>query len=152
MKVFLLKDVQNVGMAGEILKVKEGFALNFLIPHKIAVKITPENEKFYSQKIKMVEHRKEVIVSKTSMLAEKIKDIVLILKRKTHNDGKLYGAVSQSEIADLLLLHGVSVGKSQIEFDKSIKEKGLYTITVKLTTKLKPQVQLKIVPEVSHGA
>ena len=61
MKVFLLKDIQNVGVANEIVKVSEGYATNFLFPKKLAVKITSENESFYLTKVKVVEHRKEVI-------------------------------------------------------------------------------------------
>jgi large subunit ribosomal protein L9 len=147
MKVYLLKDVQNVGLAGEIIKVTEGYALNFLIPRKLADKITPANEAFYENRKKEVINRQEVISSKTSMLAEKIKSVSLVLKRKMHDDGKLYGAVSASEIVDLMAAKGLTVAKNQIEFDKNIKEKGTFEFTVKLTSKLKPKVSIKIVSE-----
>jgi len=146
MKVFLLKDVEKVGMAGEIIKIKDGFALNFLLPKKLAVIITPDNEKFYLGKVKIVEHRKEVVETKTSMLAEKIKAIQLKIQCKTHDDGKLYGAVGAADIIGLLAEKGVSVSKNQIEFDKSIKAIGTYKVTIKLSSKLKPTVTLKVVP------
>ena len=73
MKIFLTKNVEKIGLAGEILKVADGFAQNFLFPRKLAVQVTPENEAFYTAKIKKVEQRKEVIASSTSMLAETIK-------------------------------------------------------------------------------
>ncbi len=147
MKVFLLKDVENVGFAKEIVKVSDGFALNFLIPKKLAVKALAEHEQLFEKNKRTIQNRQEVLASKTSMLAEKIKGLSLVLKRKMHDDGKLYGAVSASEIVDLLALHSVSVGKSQIEFEKNIKEKGTYTFTIKLTTQLKPKVTVKVVPE-----
>lgn len=147
MKVYLLKDVENVGMAGEVLKVKEGYAMNFLIPKKLAVKITPENEAFYASKIKIVERRKEVIATKTSMLGEKIKHLHLMLERKMHDDGKLYGAVSPAEIVDLLAKEGITVSKNQVLFEKSIKEKGQHSVSIKLSATLQPQFNLKIVPE-----
>ena len=147
MKVYLLKDVENVGIGGEIIKVKEGFALNFLLPRKLAVMITPKNEKFYSQKARTVEGRKEVISSKTSLLAEKIKSFNLTLKRKMHDDGKLYASVNPAEIVDLLSQEGISVSRSQIKIDKSIKEKGSFSVTIKLTSKLQPALQLKVVAE-----
>lgn len=147
MKVFMLKSVENVGVQGEIVKVSEGHAINFLIPRKLAVKVTAENEVFYEKNKKEIAHRQEVISSKTSLMAEKIKDLNLTLKRKMHDDGKLYGSINALEVVELLAVHGVTVSKSQIEFEKNIKEKGSYEFTVKLTSKLKPKAKLKIVAE-----
>lgn len=147
MKVYLQKDVEKVGLAGEIIKVEDGYARNFLFPRKLAVEITPLNESFYTKKIRQVVHRKEVLNSKTSMLAENIKAMKLTLKRKVHDDGKLYGAVNSQEIADLLGENGISVSKSQILIDKSIKTKGSHSVTVKLTSQLKPTLTVVVVPE-----
>lgn len=147
MKVYLLKNVENVGIAGEMLKVKEGYALNFLIPQKMAVKITSKNEAFYSARTKTVENRKEAISSQTSMLGEKIKTLNLSLARKMHDDGKLYGSISPSEIVDLLAKEGVAISKSQVKFTKNIKEKGSFSVDIKLTSKLQSAFTLKIVPE-----
>ena len=82
LKVFLLKDVDKVGMAGEIIKAKEGYARNYLIPKKLGVEVTAQNEASFAHKIKTIEHRKEVLDSKTSMLAEKIKGVEVILKKR----------------------------------------------------------------------
>lgn len=147
MKVYLLKDVENVGIAGEMLKVKEGYAQNFLIPKKMAVKITPKNEAFYSSRVKTVEHRKEVMASKTSMMGEKIKNLHLTIERKTHDDGKLYGAISSSEIVDLLAKEGITISKSQVNFTKNIKDKGEHSVEIKLTSKVKSSFTLKVLPE-----
>jgi large subunit ribosomal protein L9 len=147
MKVYLLKDIENVGMKGEIIKVTEGYAQNFLFPRKLAFLVTSENEAFYAQRAKTLENRKEVISSKTSMLAQKMNGMKLTLKRKMHDDGKLYAAVNPSEIADLLSLEGFAVGKSQIKIHKSIKEKGNFDVVVKLTSQLQPTIQIKIVSE-----
>ena len=147
MKVYLLKDVEKVGLEGEVIKVKEGYAKNFLIPRKLGVILTPANEAFYSKKIKHVEHKKESVESKSSMLAEKIKSLSLTLKRKMHDDGKLYGAVNRSEIVDLLSAKGIKVSKSQIEMDKAIKAKGDFELKIKLSSRLQPKVKLSIVEE-----
>ncbi len=149
MKVFLLKDVEKIGVSGEIIKVSDGFATNFLVPRKLAVIVTPENELLFTQRRKVIEKREEVIATKTSLLAQKISSLELKLKRKMHDDGKLYGAISQQEIADLLLAHPekISIKKSQVEIDKSIKAKGSYLITIKLSNNLKPQIKLHILSE-----
>lgn len=146
MKVFLLKDVEQFGIKGEIVSTSDGYARNFLIPRKLAIEVTPENQDSLKHRVKVVEHRKEVVATKTSMLAEQIKSLELILKRKMH-EGRLYGSVSPQEVMDLLAEKGVSVSKSQIEFDKSIKTKGEYPVVIKLSSKLKPTLTLKVISE-----
>lgn len=147
MKVFLLKDVENVGLAHEMIKVSDGYAINFLFPHKLAVEVTPANEAGLLKRIKVVENRKEVVLTKTSMLAEKIKGLKLVFKSKVHNGEKLYGAVSACDIVDLLAEQGVSVSKNQIMFEKTIKTKGAHSVTIKLSNALQPTFTLKVVAE-----
>ncbi len=148
-RVFLLKDVEKVGCAGEIVKVADGFAHNFLIARKLGLEVTEKNEKSFANRVRVVEQRSEVIATQTSLRAERIKSIKLTLKRKTHDDGKLYGSVSSGEVVDLLAEKGESVGKSQIEFDggKLIKATGTYEVTVKLSSKLQPKIKLSVVAE-----
>jgi large subunit ribosomal protein L9 len=147
LRVFLLKDVEKVGIAGEIIKAAEGFARNYLIPQKLAVEVTPKNESSFAHRVKTIEHRKEVVESKTSMLAEKIKGTELVIKRKIHDNDQLYGALSAREIVDELSQHGISVSNSQVIMDKSIKTRGAHSITIKLSSKLQPTLKIKIVPE-----
>ena len=147
MKVFLQKDVERIGMAGEMIKVNDGFARNFLIPKKLAVEVTAKNESFYKQKLKSVEHRKEVITTKTSMLAERIKDITITIKKKMHDDGKLYGAINATEVVEYFAKQGISIPKSQVNFGKSIKRKGKHNVVIKLTSRLKPSVKVSVISE-----
>lgn len=147
MKVFLLQDVENVGMAHEIVSVSPGYAQNYLLPRKLAVVVNEENEASFVKRTKVIEKRQEVIATKTSMLAERIKSLDLTLKRKMHDDGKLYGSINQSEIVDLLAGQGISIAKNQVTLDKSIKTKGEHEITIKLSSRLQPKVSLNIVPE-----
>lgn len=147
MKVFLRKDVEKIGMAGEIIKVNDGFARNFLIPHNLGVEITPDNESFYKKQIKTIGQRKEVVATKTSMLAERIRHLNLTIKRKMHDDGKLYGAINASEIVEALQGEGVAISKSQVIFGKSIKAKGSYEITLKLTANLQPTFKVNVIAE-----
>lgn len=146
MKVYLTKDIEKVGFAGEIISVKEGFVYNYLLPKKLAVVITPSNEKFYLQKIKTVENRKEAINSKTSMLAEKIKSLKFTMKRKMHED-KLYGSISPAEIVELLAAEGVKISKNQVVFEKPIKSQGTHEVIIKLSNQLQPKISLKLVAE-----
>lgn len=147
MKVFLLQNVLNVGMAGEIVKVADGFASNFLLPRKLGIQVTASNEMDFQKRLQKIEARKEVVQSKTSLLAERIKSLQLVLAYKMHDDGKLYGAVNPQDIVDALAEKGVSISKSQVLIDKSIKSKGLHSVTIKLSSTLRPLVSVKIVPE-----
>jgi len=147
MKIYLLTDIERVGIAGEIINVKNGYARNFIFPQKMGVEVTPTNEPFYISKAKSVEERKAVIATKTSILAEKISGLTLKISHKAHDDGKLYGAISASEIMDLLAKADVTVAKNQIIMDKSIKEVGLFEVTIKLSNKLQPKIKLKVSAE-----
>lgn len=147
MRVYLLKDVENVGMTGQIIKVSDGYATNFLIPRKIALKVTEENMTFLSSKIQKVEIDKKVLSSKTAMLAEKIKDVHLVIKKRAHNEGKLYGAIAAEDIIALLKEKGIVVNKKQIDFPKSVRSVGEYKVIVKLSSKLKPELSLKVIAE-----
>jgi len=81
------------------------------------------------------------------MLAERINNMTVTLRRKMHDDGKLYGAINAAEIVDALAQEGVSISKSQVVFDKSIKNKGTHEVIIKLTSRLKPMVKVAVMPE-----
>ena len=148
LRVFLLKDVEKVGIAGEIIKAAEGYARNYLIPKKIGVEVTSKNEASFVHRVKTIEKRKEAVSSKTSMLAEKIKAAQVVIKKKIHDNNQLYGSISPKEIAEeLSKQHGISISNNQVIIDKSIKTKGLHSITIKLSSKLQPKLKVKIVPE-----
>lgn len=147
MKVYLKKDVEKVGMTGEIIRVKEGYAINYLIPRGLAIEVTDANAHFFTKRERTIENRKEVLATQTSMLAEKISALELVIKKKIHDDGKLYGAISAGDIVEKLSEKGVSVGKNQIVFAKSIKSQGMHDVTVKLSSRLMPKIKVKVVAE-----
>jgi large subunit ribosomal protein L9 len=147
MKIFLLKNVEKVGMAGEVIKATDGFAVNYLIPNKLGIEVTKANEGSFAKRAVVLDQRKEVIASKTSMLAEKIKGLTVIIKRKAHDKDKLFGSINPVEVTDALNQYGVSVAKNQVEFNKSIKTLGKHTVTIKLSSTLKPELAVTIIPE-----
>ena len=147
MRVYLLKDIENVGIAGTLVNVSDGYAVNYLFPHKLAVKVEKNQEEFFKNKVLKAAVTKEVISSKLGMLAERIKSIHLSIKKRVHDDGKLYGAVSADEIVDLLKSKDVIANRKQIVFTKSIKATGEHAVGVKLNAKLVPEFTLKVVAE-----
>src|SRR5579863_1202986 len=147
MEVYLRKDVEKVGMAGEIVKVGDGYARNFLFTKGLAIEINSNNKDQYVAKIRKIENRKEVVASQTSMFAENLNSVSITLKRKMHDDGQLYGSINASEIVDALAEKGISINKSQVEFDKSIKSKGTFKVGIKLTTKLRSIITVTVISE-----
>ena len=147
MEVYLYKDVEKIGLAGEIIKVGDGFARNYLIPQGLGVEITSQNKNQYLSKIRKVENRKEVIATQTSMFAEKLNSVSITLKRKMHDNGQLYGSINASEIMEALAGQGISITKGQVEFDKPIKSKGSFKVSIKLSTRLKSTITVTIIAE-----
>ena len=144
MKVYLLKTVPKVGLAGEIIKVKDGFAKNFLFPQGAAKEVTKGNEIFLESRAKKIENRKEIISSETSILSEVIKNTKIVLKHKIHDGDKLYAAINAVEIVEALAKKDIKISKSQVKFQKSIKTKGTHTVVIKLTSKLQPELIVQV--------
>ncbi|MCF7800048.1 50S ribosomal protein L9 [Candidatus Babeliales bacterium] len=145
MQVYMLKDVEKLGMAGQIIKVSDGYATNFLIPRKLAIKIGEQDLAFFKTKEKKVVADKQVLSSKAAMLAEKIKNMHLTIKKKAHDEGKLYGSISPDEIVDLLKEKEIVINRKQVEFPKAVRSVGDYSVIIKLSSKLKPEFLLKVV-------
>ena len=147
MKVYLKEDIERVGMKKEIIDVSDGYARNYLIPHKLAVAVTSENQSYYESMSKVVNHRKEVIATQSSMLAEKINNLEIKIRRKLHDDGKLYGSLNAIEVVEALNDHGVHIAKNQVVIEKSIKEKGTYPVIIKLSSRLQPTLKVHVIAE-----
>lgn len=145
MKVYMLKDVENVGMTGQLVIVSDGYASNFLLPRKLAVKVTEDMLGFYQAKQQKQKVAEVVLTTKVAMMAERIKALHVTVKEKTHDNGKLYGAVGADEIVELLKEKDIQINKKQVEFGKAIKETGEHKVTIKLSSKLKPQLTVKVV-------
>jgi large subunit ribosomal protein L9 len=141
----MLKDVEKVGMAGQVVKVSDGYAANFLIPRKLAIKIEGNNITFFEKRIQKVETTSKVLSSKAAMLAERIRNLHLTIQERVHDKGKLYGAVGADEVVELLKKKDITINKKQIEFPKSIKTVGEHRVIIRLSSKLKPELTLKVV-------
>ncbi|MCD6130767.1 MAG: 50S ribosomal protein L9 [Candidatus Hydrothermae bacterium] len=147
MKVILLKDFPKLGKAGDIVNVKDGYAINYLIPQEIAIPATPKN-------LKMIEKIKEFNRSKAEKekiralkLKEKLEEIgELEFKRKAGEGGKLFGAVSSIDVLNELKNKNIELKKGMIIME-AIKELGEYSIRIKLHPEIECNLKIKIVPE-----
>jgi len=124
MEIILKEDVINLGYKGDIVKVKDGYGRNFLIPTKKAVLATASAKKMLAEDLKQRAHKLERLKNEAAELAEKVKDITLTVGAKTSTTGKIFGAVGPIQIADAFEKAGFSVDRKVIVLKDAVKEIG----------------------------
>ena len=144
MKVILLVDVKGTGRKGEIVDVSDGFAQNFLLKQKKAkiADSTAINQKQMSDKAK--EYHYEQDKQKAQEVADKLKNYVLHFAVKAGDNGKIFGSITSSEIAEELKKDGYEISKKQIVLDNPIKYAGVYKIDIKLFTGITAKLQVEV--------
>lgn len=141
MEVILKKDVDKIGKAGAVVKVKDGFARNFLIPNNLAVPVTQSNLKSLEQEKAKKTQLSEKIKKEAEELGKRLANLSLTMTALIkEEDEKLYGSISGYEIANALKEEGIEIDKSCIMLEEPIKALGIYEIPVKLH----PEVEAKI--------
>lgn len=148
MKVILLQDVNKIGKKDQVLEVKEGYARNYLFAKKLAVEATEANLKELKRQETIKANKAAEVKAEAEELAKKLKDIVVTITTKAGEGGKLFGAVTNKEIAERLEKDfGYKVDKRKIELEDNIKTLGTYQPTVKLHN----QVSVKLTVKVTEG-
>ena len=130
MKIILKKDIANLGEAGDVVEVKTGYALNYLVPQDFASVGTPSALKQHAETIRQRAHKEAKLVAEAQALAAKIEALTVALTAKVGESGKLYGAVTSSQVAESLAAQGVEVDKRNVTLPE-IKELGEYEGKVK---------------------
>jgi len=147
MEIILKEDVSNLGYKGDILKVKNGYGRNFLIPTKKAILATESAKKMLAEDLKQRAHKLDRIKNEAIELAEKLKDLVLNVGAKTSTTGKIFGAVGPIQIADAFEKAGFAVDRKVIVLKDTIKEIGSYHATLKLHKEVTVEVAFEVVAE-----
>ncbi len=147
MQVILLQDLYKHGVAGEVVKVADGFARNYLIPRKMAVQATPSALRRTETVRENVEARKAQYNNMLNDLARQIDGVELIFGRRAASTGKLFGSVTTQEIADELdRVTSVDINRRRIS-QQSLREVGTHQVAVRLGNELSPTLKISIVPE-----
>jgi len=147
MEIILKEDVINLGYKGDILKVKDGYGRNFLIPTKKAILATESAKKMLAEDLKQRAHKLERLRNESQELADKVKDIVLTVGAKTSTTGKIFGAVGPIQIADAFEKAGFTVDRKVIVLKEAVKEIGSYKATLKLHKEVTVEVAFEVVAE-----
>lgn len=131
MKIILKKDVQNLGEAGEVVEVKNGYALNYLVPQGMATVATKGALKQYEETIRQRAHKEAKLVADAEAVKKQVESMPVKLTVKVSESGKLYGAVTSAMVADALAALGLNVDKKNVSVPE-IKETGEFEGTAKI--------------------
>lgn len=147
MKVILLSDVYKHGVAGEVIEVADGFARNWLLPQKLALKATAAALKEAEELRVQSAARRAALDNRLNDLAREIDGVELFFGRRASPTGKLFGSVTTSEIADALRVKtGIDINRRRIS-QTSLREVGTHGVPVRLGTEISPQLKITIVRE-----
>jgi large subunit ribosomal protein L9 len=147
MQVILLERVEKLGQMGDEVKVKAGFARNFLLPRGKALRATPENKARFEKQKAQLEAQNLERRSEAEAVAKKMDGVRVILVRQAGESGQLYGSVNARDVSDALTKDGFTVNRAQIRMDRPIKTIGLHEVVVGLH----PEVRITVVANVARS-
>ena len=147
MEVILREDVKSLGKAGEMVRVKPGYARNYLLPHGLAFEATEGNKKRIAAETRARGARDQAERTEAERFAATLGAVELTLKGKAGEEGKLFGSITAQDIADALAAQGHQVDKRRIELEHPIKTVGHHTVAVRLHSEVHAEVRVSVVAE-----
>ena len=145
MKVILLQDVKGKGKKGQLLEVSDGYARNFMLPRKMAIEATADAVNTMRMNDKATQERIAREKAEAMDTAKKLRELTVVVKAKGGGAGRLFGSVTNQEIADSLKTQtGISLDKRKIVLSDPIKSVGTYTVTCKLGYEISAPLTVKI--------
>lgn len=147
MEVILEKTIPKLGLVGSIVKVTDGYARNFLLPKKLAVKATKHNVELVEKKIKLIREAELKAQEDAKELAARLEGLSLNIEVKASEDGKLFGSVTEKEIADALKEKGFDLDKKIIKMDEHLKFLGVFPVILKLHALVQTEIKVWIIRE-----
>lgn len=145
MEVILNRDVDKLGKSGTVIKVKAGFARNFLIPNGLALPLTPGNLKKLQQDKLRKASQLEKIKKESEEIGERLANISLTIPALIKEEDILYGSITSQDIANALKEEGLDIDKNSVILDEPIKSLGIYEIPIKLHPDVVRKVKVWIV-------
>src|SRR4051812_12508318 len=131
MEIILIQDVDNLGAANEVVKVRNGYARNFLIPQKIALEANPSNLKQLEEKLKQVRKKEERMLAEINQVINKLKEGPLRIGAKTGTSGKIFGSVTPLQLSRAIREQkGYDIDRKKISLADEVKELGAYKATI----------------------
>lgn len=147
MEVILKQDVAGLGYKNDTVKVKPGYGRNFLIPTGVAIIANESNKRLISENVRQAAHKAAKVKQDAEALAAKIGELTIDIGTKAGESGKIFGAVTAVQVADLLKTKGFEVDRKKVHFKEQPKQLGSYTVTLDLHKEVKHTITVNVVAE-----
>lgn len=147
MQVVLKEDVANLGEMGDVVRVRDGYARNYLLPQGLVVLASKKNLKALEHERRMIAQQKEQLVKAARGVSDKLAAVTLSFAVKVGEEGKLFGSVTNQDIEKALKAEGFDVDRRKILLDEPIKVVGEYEVRVKLGPEVTPSIKVRVASE-----
>ncbi|HEV8340904.1 MAG TPA: 50S ribosomal protein L9 [Candidatus Binatia bacterium] len=147
MEVILKEDIPNVGKMGDVVRVRDGYARNYLLPRGLVLIANKKNLKSFEHQKRVVAAQKERVLKQAQALTEKLSQISLVIAVKTGEEGRLFGSVTNMDIEKALKTKGFNVERRRIHLDQPIKALGDYELPVRLTSDVTAMLKISVISE-----
>jgi large subunit ribosomal protein L9 len=147
MKVILNQDVDNLGQVGDIVKVRDGYARNFLLPRKLAALANEGNKASLDHAMRVVEKKRARALAEAKKLASQIEKISITVAKQVGEDEKIFGSVTTAELEELLTQEGIKVNRRDILIEDEIKKVGVYSAKLKVHPEIVAKFKLWVVAQ-----
>ena len=147
MEVILKEDIPNIGKMGEVVRVRDGYARNYLLPRGLVLVANKKNLKTYEHQKRVVESQKAGVQKQAQGTAEKLTGVALVIAARAGEEGKLFGSVTNIDIEKALKAKGLEVERRRIHLAEPIKALGDYEVPVRLTADVQANIKVSVVAE-----
>ena len=147
MDVVLKEDIENLGHMGEVVKVKDGYARNYLLPRGLVVLANKKNLKGLEHEQRMIAQRREHLTKEAQGISERLSQVSLQFAVKVGEEGRLFGSVTNMDIEKALKEKGIEVERRRIVLEDPIKQVGDYEVPIRLRPEVMPSIKVRVVSE-----
>jgi len=148
MEIILIQDVDNLGAKNEVVKVKSGYARNYLLPRQLAVESSPSNKKQLEERMKQVKKKEDKMLAEINSVIAKLSEAPLKLGAKTGTSGKIFGSVTSLQLSRAIREQkGYEIDRKKISLPDEVKEVGTYKATIDFGNGKSTEVEFEVVAE-----
>jgi large subunit ribosomal protein L9 len=147
MEVILKEDILNVGKIGELVRVRDGYARNYLLPRGLVMIANKKNIKTFEHQKKIVADQKQKIMRHAQAIGEELAGVMVSIPMRAGEEGKLFGSVTNIHIEKALKAKGLNVDRRKIHLEEPIKNLGEFEVPVRLAADLSVSIKVSVIPE-----
>ncbi|MCQ2325453.1 MAG: 50S ribosomal protein L9 [Paludibacteraceae bacterium] len=147
MEIILIQDVANLGYKNDIVKVKDGYGRNYLIPNKYAIIANESNKKQLAENMKQQAKKMAQLLDDAQNTANKLAMTTITVAAKANEDGKIFGTITTAQVAEALKAAGFDIDKKIITIEEAVKELGEHVAVARLHREVKAEIKLNVVAE-----